>query len=315
LSVGATPTTLSSSGGSSTIKALVFDSSGNALPGVPVGFTTDFGSLNPSSTTTDGNGVATTVLTTNRTSKVTATAGVATTSGTTTTAAPSKDVTVTVNTTNPVTIGTISPATPTAGQTVSIALTYPGTGSPVTGIRVDWGDGSSPQNFGGQPAAISPRFASAGSYLVLITGTDAFGDTSTASTAVTVAPQAKPTVTISASSNPSVGVTTIFTIAATATTGNSITSVFVDFGDGSNVTLAGNATSVQHAYASAGTFTVTATATDTSGQSGSASTVIVVGAQAVASFTVTPATPTHGFAATFDASSSTSSTTINSYSW
>lgn len=314
LQLTASPTTIAASGGSSTITATVFDSSGNVIAGVPVSFTNDFGSLNPSSVNTDANGVARTVLTTNRTSKVTATAGVATTSGTTTTAAPTKDVTVTVNTTNTISVGTISPASPTAGQTVSIALTYPGTASPLTKVTVNWGDGAT-DTFAGQPAAVSHKFASAGSYLVLLTGSDAFGDTTTSSAAITVSAPAKPTVTIQASSNPTVGTVTIFTISATATTGNVITSVFVDFGDGSSVSLPGNATSVQHSYSSAGTFTVTAVATDSNGASNSGSTVIVVGANAVANFQVTPASPTRNSAATFDGSSSTSSATINSYAW
>ena len=181
LSLNASPTTISANGGSSTITAIVVDTAGNALPNVPVTFTVDVGSVDPSSTTTDASGRATTTLRASRTAKVTATAGIASGSGTGATPAPSKDVTVTVNTTNTITVGTITPATPIVGQTVSIPLTYSTTGSPITSLRVDWGDGGGVQTFSGQPASISHKYAAAGSYLVTITGVDSFGDSANTS--------------------------------------------------------------------------------------------------------------------------------------
>jgi len=314
LTLNASPTTIPATGGSSTIRAIVFDTSGNVLAGVPVTFTTDVGAVSPSSVTTDANGVAAATLTTSRTAKVTATAGISTTSGTTTTAAPSKDVTVTVNSVNTISVGAVTPANPTAGQTVSIALTY-GTGaSPITGLKVDWGDGSN-STFGGQPAAISHRYDRAGSYLVVVTGTDSFGDSSTASTAVNVTARAKPTVTVSAPDNTTPNTPTKITITATPTTGNTITSVFVDFGDNTSQTFSGSVSSVQHIYTSGGSYTITATATDSSGESGSGSTGIFVNGAVNATFTAT-----NGAAGskqvTFNASGSSSPNgSITSYQW
>jgi hypothetical protein len=299
----ANPSIVSSRGGNSTISAKVTDAGGNALNGIPVTFTTDAGSMSESVSNTNSQGIATSILSTNRTAKVTAAAGITTTTttpptggtgtGTTTTTAPSTStVTVTVNTTASITIGTPAPASPQVGQTVSFPLTYPASttgASPIIRVDVDWGDGRR-ESFNSTPSAISHAYGSAGSYLVVVTGFDALGDTATASQSVTVTPRAQPTVSISASpSSPAVNQIVTFSVTATPTAGNAITSVVVDFGDGNTTTLSGNVTSVQHAYSTTGTKQVTATATDTSGATGSASTVIIVTTTAgpTANFTFT----------------------------
>src|SRR5438874_8406536 len=76
ISVSANPAFVGATGGTSTITASVSDSSGNALPSVPVTFTTTAGSFSTSVVNTDASGTALTTLTTNRTATVTATAGV-----------------------------------------------------------------------------------------------------------------------------------------------------------------------------------------------------------------------------------------------
>lgn len=286
ITVAASPTVLPSGGGTTTISATVVDIAGNLLPNVAVAFSSDAGSVSASPVNTDGNGVAKTSLSTTKTSKVTATAGIGATggSGSTGGGVQTKDVTVTVNATNTISAGAVSPASPTAGQTITIALTYGTAGSPITSVRVDWGDGAA-QTFTGQPASIAHQYNRAGSYLILITGVDSFGDTATTSTAITVAQPARPTVTIAASASPAVGSPVTFTITATASTGNQITGVTVDFGDGASQAFNGNVSSVQHVYASGGTYTATAIATDTSGQSGSGAVSFTVGGGPNAQFT------------------------------
>src|SRR5262245_27397157 len=276
MTIDASPGTVSANGGTSTITSFVFDVNGNPLPSVAVSFSTDAGSISPSIVSADGSGRAQSILTTNRTARVTATAGnaIGTPGGTGGTGATggtgptsgtqTASVTVTVNPSNTITVGTPTPASPTAGQTVTFPLTYGAnaTSTPITRLTVDWGDGSSPQTFNGQPSAISHQYRNAGSFVVVVTGLDTFGDATTGTGTVVIGQQPRPTVTITASANPSAGAPTTFTIAATAPTGTTITSVAVDFGDGSQVTLSGNATSVQHVYNSPGTFTATAVATD-----------------------------------------------------
>jgi PKD repeat protein len=319
--VSASPGTVAASGGTSTISAKVLDTNGNLLPGVPVTFSTDNGTLTATVANTDTTGTATVQLTTNKTAKVTATTGVsspATGTGTTATAAPSGTVTVNVNAASTITVGTASPASPFAGQAVTFPLTYAqnANGSPVARVIVDFGDGSPAETINGQPSAVTHTYNSVGSYTARVTAFDTFGDPANGTGSVTVVPKPQLLVTLTTSTTtPAVGTPTIFTIAATPTTGAAVTSVLVNFGDGVQTTLSGNATSVQHTYTSAGTYPVTVTASDSSGAVGSASTIIVVGSAANASFTVSPANPLVNQTVSFDASGSSSSSTITTYSW
>jgi len=315
--MNASPSVVSASGGTSTITAKVADAGGNALAGIPVAFTTDAGSLSSSVATSDAAGSASVTLTTNRTAKVTGTAGVATTSGTATTT-PSSTVTVTANATSTITIGTAFPASMTVGQTVSYPLTYTtgAGGSPVARVSVNWGDGRT-QNYTGQPASIAHSFTSAGSYLIVVTATDTFGDSASASVALTVGPRPQPTVVVGVPDGATPNTVSKITITATPSTVSSspIQSVAVDFGDGSQQTLLGNPGSVQHVYNASGTYVVSVIATDANGASGSGSGVIVIGGTTAAAFVVLPASPTKNNPASFNASSSTSSSPIVNYAW
>ena len=321
IGVNASPGTVPAAGGTSTISAKVLDTNGNLLPGVPVTFSTDNGSLSATVASTDGTGTATTQLTTNKTAKVTATTGVstpATGTGTTGTAAPTSSVTISVNAASTIAVGTPSPASPNASQAVTFPLTYTQNtnGSPVVRVIVDFGDGSPALTIQGQPSAATHTYSLPGSYTVRVTAFDTFGDTANGTGSVTVTPRPQVVVTLTTTTTtPAAGSPTIFTIVAAPTAGSAITSVSVDFGDGTQTLLSGNATSVQHTYLAAATYTVTVIATDSSGATGSASTIIVVGSAATASFTVSPDTPPVNTAVSFDASGSTSSSTITNYSW
>src|SRR2546425_319561 len=166
---GATPNPVSANGGGATIAAKVTDASGNALPNVPVTFTTDAGSLSGPVVNTDASGIAQTTLTTNKTAKVTATAGVS--SGTPATS-PSATVTVNVNVAPTITVGSPSPAVPPVGQSVTFPLTY-GTdanSSPIQTVSVDFGDGSR-QTIPGKPSSVSHIYTASGSYSVRATAT------------------------------------------------------------------------------------------------------------------------------------------------
>src|SRR5215471_3970023 len=78
VNLSAAPQSLPISGGASQLVANVTDESGSPVGGVPVSFATDHGTLSPATISTDGNGNATTVLSTTSTAKVTATAGAVT---------------------------------------------------------------------------------------------------------------------------------------------------------------------------------------------------------------------------------------------
>ena len=291
VSLQANPSTLPSAGGTTDLTATVSDTSGNVLPGVPVSFSIDTsatgstgaGSFTASSVTTDANGHATTQLTTNRTTTVAATAGIATTTGGTgtttgtTTSAQTAKVTINVNSTTTITVGTIAPATPSVNQAVTVPLTYGTTGSPITRVTVNWGDGTT-SSVPGQPSAVFHTYAQSGTFGVQIIGTDSFGDPSTTATSITVT-SSKPTVTVTPPTAPKANTAATFTISATVPTGStaSIASVAISWGDGSpTTTVPGNITSASHTYTAAQSFTVTVTATDTNGQQGTASTVVSV---------------------------------------
>jgi PKD repeat protein len=133
---------------------------------------------------------------------------------------------------------------------------------------------------------------------------------------VTVVPRPALVVAVTlTTANPTPNTTTIFGIAATPTAGNAITSIAIDFGDGTNGLLRGNASTVQHVYTAAGTYVVTVIATDSSGAQGSGSTVIVISNPVTARFSFTPNPGKVLQPVTFDGSASSSGSGIASYSW
>src|SRR5262249_5171017 len=158
------------------------------------------------------------------------------------------------------------------------------------------------------------KYGSAGSYLVTITGTDSFGDPATTTASITVAPKPLLSVDISATGTATAGLPVSFTINAQPTTGNQITSVSIDFGDGSTpVSLSGNVKVAVHPFSASCTYVVTAVATDSGGSTGTGTTVIFVGG-INASFSTTNGASGSKLV-NFNASGSTSSSTITSYVW
>jgi adhesin/invasin len=281
--VAANPGTVPSIGGNSTITATVLDASGNLLSGIPVTFSVDAGVVSPTLVTTDATGKAQSTLTTSRTAKVTASAGVGT-PGATATAAPSSSVTVNVNATQTITIGTPAPPSPVINQTVSLPLAYSTTSgaTPVIRVTVNWGDGRV-ETFSGQPGAVQHVYFEARSFVVVVTGTDSTGDTSTTSTTITVGREPKPSVGISADNDhPTTAQVVTFTVTASVpnagSTGTAIQNTHLDYGDGSSVDLGSAASSTpKHTYTTGGvTRTATATTTDTNGNTATAQVTINV---------------------------------------
>lgn len=284
LSLTASPTTLGALGGSSTISAQVLDISGNLLPGVPVSFTVDAGQVSPGSATTGPNGVATTTLTTTRTSKVTAAAGIGGSTGSTTPGVQTKDITVTVNVGPSISLGSIT--TPAiAGQPVSVTVTItaPTAGqSPVRSGTLSWGDGGQTP-LGTSSTVLSHTYFAPGTYTITATATDTNGDTGQAVASVTVLNRPVPTASISPdNANPTVNTVVTYTISAAPASGATntfIQSVQVDFGDGNGTPLGsqtGTGIKAPHLYTAVGLYTATVTVTDTNGGTATASTQIIV---------------------------------------
>ena len=203
LTLTASPQSLSSSGGTSTIAARVEDAGGTGLPGVPVTFSTTAGTVNPVSTTSNDLGVATTQLTTTAQADVTGTAG-----------ATSGKVTVAVRAR--IDIGVTATPNPTStGVPTVFSVTAGGTGTNVVSSIIEFGDGAS-QSLGPLSSAArtaSHPYTSSGVFTVTVTATDASGERSTGGTSVVVGALG---VTIAAS-NSTVGLPVTFTANLTGT--------------------------------------------------------------------------------------------------
>jgi PKD repeat protein len=232
---------------------------------VSVAFSTTAGTLSATSATTDANGTASVLLTTNRKSTVTASVG-----------ANSGTVDVTVSPTASITLAT-SPASPTVGQAVTLTVT-PATDT-APSVFVDWGDGSS-SDLGVVSAAraATHAYTSAGSYGITATATDN-GSTFSTATAVTVSP--RPVfgvdIAVSPSNNPSVNTPVTFTATISGDTTAQIVSykwTFTD-PDGTVTTVTTSGKTYTTTLTKVGTYNVEVIATASDNRSASSQTQVV----------------------------------------
>ena len=262
--VSASPQTLPPGGGTSTISARVEDASGLGLSGVPVTFTTDQGSLNPPTATTDSSGVATTSLNAPRTAKVTANV-----------AGKTADVTVTLSPRTGISISGPTAAVAAglpAAFTVGVAAT-----ANIQNVTVDFGDGRqiSLGAISGS-TTIQHVYNEAGTYTVRATATDASGFTEQAATAVTILPAQPPAVTITGPQTATRGESVLFTANVSGAT-STILRYEWDFGEGANprtvVTTGNRATTT---YVTNGTKVVNVHVVQGIGPAGDGTTVITI---------------------------------------
>jgi hypothetical protein len=274
----ATPASIAP-GGTSKIEATVSDTTGTVVAGVPVTFTTDTGSMNSSVVLTDANGTASALLTTSKTAKVTATAGVASTNGTATTAAPTASVTVTVEPLPTVSISVAGAATAQVNVPVAFTIVVnPGTGASttITNVTVNFGDGTQ-ESLGAATGTTTVQhvYASDGSKTARVTATDSNGGTTSAATIVFVQTQA-PIVSLTIESSSTVAGATTVTFRATVTpSGTQVAQYVWNFGDGQSLTTTAPNNSVTHQYVTATLpKTATVTITTTTLQTASSSTTV-----------------------------------------
>jgi hypothetical protein len=194
VSVTTTPQSLGVTGGTTQVVASVVDEGGSPIGGVPVTFSTDKGSITPSTVTTDSSGVATATLTTTATAKITAAVG-----------ALNGTSTVTVNARS-LTSFTASPTAASAGVPITFTVT-PASGANISNVRVTFGDGES-TNLGAIGAAtpVPHTYTRTGTFTATATAGD--GDSLNANVIIGSLP-----VTLSASpSNPVVNAPVTFTV-------------------------------------------------------------------------------------------------------
>jgi Bacterial Ig-like domain (group 1)/PKD domain len=218
--ITASPQTLSPNGGTSMISARVEDASGAGLPGVPVTFIADAGTLNPSAATTDSDGVARTTLTTSRQTKVTANV-----------AGKTAEVTVGLNPRTGISItGPTTSVSAGVPVTFTVNVAAGTTGSNVQNVVVDFGDGRT-QSMGAISAStpVQHTYDKEGTYIVRATATDASNFSETVSTSITILPGQPPSVTINVPATVSVGARITVTATVSGNT-SSILSYEWDFG-------------------------------------------------------------------------------------
>jgi hypothetical protein len=278
----------------------VVDINGNVLSATPVSFTTTAGTLSATLVATDTNGNASTTLTTGLQAVVTATVGAqgatpGTGTGTPGTGTPgtgtgttnptgqaSGQVTVTVAAA-PTVVITPPTTPPSVGlpATFTFAVTVAQGGSAVRDVTVNWGDGDT-QSLGAitgtQPVA--HVYGAAGTYLIRAAVTDASGNLTTVSTAVSVVPVPRPTIIITPTPQSAPGGSNIsFQIRIDVPAGIAVQSAVIDFGDGFSQSLGGASgiVTVTHPYpAGVRTYTVIVTVTDSSGQTTSGTTTVSI---------------------------------------
>jgi hypothetical protein len=230
----ANPQTLGSAGGTSRISALVTDEGGSPVGGIPVTFSTDQGSLDPTTGTTDNSGVATTTLTTSATATISAAAG----------GVPAQIIKVNVGAKALSGFVVSSGTAPTVGVPVVFTVT-PGANANVQNVHVSFGDGGS-QDLGAISAAttVTHVYDSPGTYTATATGTDATGS-STLSTSVVVGAAA---VTVAVSGNT---VNSPIQFTATVPANTAVDHYTWTFDDGTSFQTSGNQTT--HVFATRGT--------------------------------------------------------------
>jgi PKD repeat protein len=121
----------------------------------------------------------------------------------------------------------------------------------------------------GNETGATPTFSAAGldgpgTYNVSLRVTDGSSQTSTASVTINLANVA-PTLGISGANSVSEGSVYTLSLSSTDPGGDSITSWFITWGDGTTQTINGDPSSVTKTYADNGVYTITATATDEDG--------------------------------------------------
>jgi hypothetical protein len=263
--ISASPQTLGPSGGTSTITARVEDVSGTGLAGIPVTFTTDAGSLSPSSSTTDSFGNATTTLNTSRAAKVTANV-----------AGKTAEVSEGLNPRPGITLA--GPTTPVSAGVPATFTVGVGATANIRDVTIDFGDGER-RSLGAISGSttIQHTYLEPGTFNVSATANEASGFNETVSTAVTILPGQPPAVIITASNtNPSVGETVIFTATVSGAT-STVLRYEWNFGNGAVPATAettGNRATAS--YSNTGTKIITVRVVQATGPSGDGQTAIVV---------------------------------------
>lgn len=226
----------------------------------------------------------------------------------------------------PVPVFNFSPSAPGIGESVffNASASQVGAGRRITAYNWTFGDG-------GTGGGVSPShvYTTAGTYTITLTLTDDLGQTGTTTLTLTVGSPPAPTAAFTSTVN--ISTRTVVFVASTSQTaqGQTITDFFWNFGDDSNCPPVGSGVpstcyvhttspTITHTYLGTGSFVVNLVVRDSAGRTGSTSnSITVTDGTPVPAIVVSPTTPVHGLAASFDGTGSTpfAGTPIVSYTW
>ncbi|HTU99181.1 MAG TPA: PKD domain-containing protein [Luteitalea sp.] len=249
------PATVGPNGGSVEILAVATGENNRRLPGVPVTFSTNAGTLRDATVVTDSNGEARTSLSTTRDATVTATVG-------------GVSQTATVRVTARPAVSISGPAAPVGvGETTTFTVNVQQqqtNGDAVRDVVIDFGDGTrqSLGQFNGS-RTVQKAYGRAGSYVVTVTVTDSSNEVTPNAMTVTVEERAISVSLTGTPVNPVVGANVQFTATVS---GANIVSYYWNFGDGGTRVTTGPSTN--HAYGSPGRKIVTVDVVNAVGQRG-----------------------------------------------
>ena len=251
VTVRANPSSVStSSGGTVNVIATVVGTGGRLLSGIPVSFSATRGTLSSTSAITDAQGEARVTLTTNAETKITATAGTKTAEATIT-GQPGPGVALKCA------IGTVlTCTTATVGQIITFTAERADGSANLTTATLDFGDNTS-VNLGTLSSStnVPHAYTQAGTYTARLTGTDANGESSTATQVIQVS--AGVSVLLEVSATPGT-----LTVTATVTvSGGAATQFAWNFDGGTNPNYVTTSPQQSHTYATNGMKTVTVTVT------------------------------------------------------
>jgi len=278
----ANPSTVSPTGGTVELVAIVVGESGNALPGISVAFNTDQGSLSAQTVVTDGNGEARTQLTTAQKTSATATAGLKTSTAVTVDLRPGPAVTLTCAPSS----GTggcagIQASATTNTATVVFTVTKAAGSSNLRESSIEFGDGTTQSlgTLGGGALSVAhtydgPSNSSPRTYTATVRATDVNNEATFVTSSVSVLPRAPFTLDLAVTFDAAViGVGRTGNFTATLT-GAEAQSYAWDFGDGTSATTTSTKTS--HVFKTNGQYAATVTVTTTDGRTATARVEFIV---------------------------------------
>jgi PKD repeat protein len=179
----------------------------------------------------------------------------------------------------PIASFTASPASGPAALAVSFnaSATTDG-GSPITNLRLQFGDGTPDVNWTNKSQVQTHTYSAAGNYTATLTATNAIGTSSPATQAIGVTAGATvPTASFTAT--PSSGAAPLpvtFNASSSVDGSSAITSLTLQFGDGQQVIWSSKTATQSHTYTTAGNYTATLTAANSAGTSAPASRAVTV---------------------------------------